>query len=237
MNAPLVVRARPPLQQRIALIAALAMAAVMIWGVFEWGRKAGGHDAIEAAKVRRALGEKVIDLEKSNEALRREIALMKAAGRVDSQAYGRVAQEIDDLQSQIAELKEQLAFYRGIMAPSEGRNGLQLETVQVRPSDGERAFRVSLVLIQAGSQNRRVSGSVRAAVVGMGPQGATRIELQEQDGAGRELQFRFRYFQILEGDVELPESFDPERIEVRLDPDGKGQDSIDVTFPWNLEEA
>ena len=70
MNAPLVVRARPPLQQRVALIAALAMAAVMIWGVFEWGRKAGGHDAIEAAKARRALGEKVIDLEKANEALR-----------------------------------------------------------------------------------------------------------------------------------------------------------------------
>ena len=52
MNAPLVVRARPPLQQRVALIAALAMAAVMIWGVFEWGRKAGGHDAIEAAITR-----------------------------------------------------------------------------------------------------------------------------------------------------------------------------------------
>ncbi len=237
MNAPLVVRARPPLQQRIALIAAVAMAAVAIWGVFEWGRKAGGHDAVAAANARRTLGEKVIGLEKDNEALRREIALMKAAGRVDSQAYGRVAQEIDDLQSQIAELKEQLAFYRGIMAPSEGRNGLQLETVQVRPSDRERAFRVSLVLIQAGPQNRRVSGSVRAAVVGNGPQGATRVELREQGGDGQDLTFRFRYFQILEGDVELPESFAPERIEVRLDPDGKGQESVDVTFPWNLEEA
>ena len=237
MNAPLVVRTRPPLQQRIALIAAVAMAAVTIWGVFEWGRKAGGHDAVAAAKARRTLGEKVIDLEKGNEALRREIALMKAAGRVDSQAYGRVAQEIDDLQSQIAELKEQLAFYRGIMAPSEGRNGLQLETVQVRPSDRERAFRVSLVLIQAGPQNRRVSGSVRAAIVGTGPQGATRVELREQGGDGQDLKFQFRYFQILEGDVELPESFAPERIEVRLDPDGKGQESVDVTFPWNLEEA
>jgi hypothetical protein len=221
----------------VALIAAVALGAMMIWGVFEWGRRAGGHDAIEASKVRRTLAEKVIGLQRDNEALRREIALMKAAGRVDSEAYGRVAQEIDDLQSQIAELKEQLAFYRGIMAPSEGRSGLQLETVQIRPSEGDQAFRVSLVLIQAGQQNRRVSGSVRAAVVGIGPEGATRVELRDQGGGVQDLKFRFRYFQILEGDVELPESFNPERIEVRLDPDGKGQDSIDVTFPWNLEEA
>lgn len=237
MNAPIVVRARPPLQQRVALIAAVALGALMIWGVFEWGRRAGGHDAIEASKARRTLAENLIGLQSDNETLRREIALMKAAGRVDSEAYGRVAREIDDLQSQISELKEQLAFYRGIMAPSEGRSGLQLETVQIRPSEGEQAFRVSLVLIQAGQQNRRVSGSVRAAVVGTGPEGAARVELRDQADGVQDLKFRFRYFQILEGDVELPESFSPERIEVRLNPDGKGQDSIDVTFPWNLEEA
>jgi len=237
MNRPLVVRSRPPLIQRAALVAALGLGALMIWGVFEWGRRAGGHNAIEAAKARRALAEKILDLEAENEGLRREVALMKAAGRVDSEAYGRVSREIDDLQSQITELNAELAFYRGIMAPSEGQNGLQLQTIQIKPAAGERSFRLSLVLIQAGRQDRRVSGSLRAAVVASADDGEQRVLLREPGGEGSELRFAFRYFQILEGEVELPVGFDPQRVDVDMDADGRGSETVRISFPWEIDEA
>jgi len=225
------------LVQRAALIAGLGLGALMIWGVFEWGRRAGGHDAIESGKARRALAEKVLDLEAENEGLRREIALMKAAGRVDSEAYGRVSREIDDLLSQITELNAELAFYRGIMAPTEGQNGLQLQTIQIKPAAGERIFRLSLVLIQAGRQDRRVSGSLRAAVVGPGGSGEQRIDLREPGGEVPELRFAFRYFQILEVEVELPAGFDPERVDVEMEADGRGSETVHASFPWVIDEA
>jgi len=235
MKSPLVVRPRTPGRFRYALLAAIVLSAVTVWGVFEWGRRAGGYEALESDRARRTLASEILRLQTENENLRRELSLMKAAGRVDSEAYGRVSREIDDLHSQIVELNEELAFYRGIMAPSEGQSGLQVRTVQIEPGNGDRAYRVRLVLVQMGRQDRRISGSVRVAVVGAGATG--RVPLYAADGAAQDLQFAFRYFQILEGEVVLPEGFQPERLDVHLDPAGKGQEDLDLTFPWQTEEA
>ncbi len=237
MASPLIVRPRPPGRLRIALVAAIILGITAIWGVFEWGRRTGGFDAFEADRARRALATEIMRLQADNETLRRDISLIKAAGRVDSEAYGRVSREIDDLQSQIVELNEELAFYRGIMAPSESQNGLQVQTVQIEHGDGDGDYRVRLVLVQVGRQNRRISGSLQVAVVGTGPGGNQRLPLQATEGEGQDLRFAFRYFQILEGNVVLPSDFRPERLEVRLDPAGKGQESVDLTFPWQTEEA
>jgi hypothetical protein len=216
-------------------VAAVVLGSVTVWGAFEWGRRAGGYDALEADRARRSLASEILRLQTENENLRRELSLMKAAGRVDSEAYGRVSREIDDLHSQIVELNEELAFYRGIMAPGEGQTGLQVQTVQIEPGDGDRVYRVRLVLVQMGRQNRRVSGSVRVAVVGA--RGTAPVPLQAPDNEAQDLQFAFRYFQILEGEVVLPEGFQPERLDVHLDPAGKGQEDVDLTFPWQTEEA
>lgn len=216
-------------------MAAIVLGSVTVWGAFEWGRRAGGYDALEADRARRSLASEILRLQTENENLRRQLSLMKAAGRVDSEAYGRVSREIDDLHSQIVELNEELAFYRGIMAPSEGQTGLQVQTVQIEPGDGDRVYRVRLVLVQMGRQERRISGSVRVAVVSAG--GAVRVPLQAPEDEAQDLQFAFRYFQILEGEVVLPEGFQPERLDVHLDPAGKGQEDVDLTFPWQTEEA
>ena len=237
MNRPLVVRPRPPGRLRIALLAAVILGAVTVWGVFEWGRRTGGYDALEADRARRVLASEIMELQANNESLRRELALLKAAGRVDSEAYGRVAGEIDDLHSQIVELNEELAFYRGIMAPTDGQNGLQVQTVQIEPAEGDRAYHVRLILVQVGRQDRKVSGKLMVAIVGTSAGGGDRVPLRARDSEGQDLQFAFRYFQILEGETVLPEGFTPERLEVHIDPAGKGQDDIDLTFPWQTEEA
>jgi len=237
MKAPLVVRPRPPGRLGIALFAAIVLGATTIWGVFEWGRRTGGFDALEADRARRALASEIMRLQSDNETLRRQLSLLKAAGRVDSEAYGRVSREIDDLHSQIVELNEELAFYRGIMAPTDGQNGVQVQTVQIEPADGDRAYRVRLVLVQVGRQDRRISGSLRVAIVGVGAKGSDRLALRAPDDDGQDLRFAFRYFQILEGEVTLPAGFRPERLDVHLDPAGRGQDEIDLTFPWQTEEA
>ncbi len=237
MKSPLVVRPRPPGRLRIALTAAIVLGTITVWGVFEWGRRAGGFDALEADRARRALAAEIMRLQSDNESLRRELSLMKAAGRVDSEAYGRVSREIDDLHSQIVELNEELAFYRGIMAPTEGQTGLRVQTVQIEPADADRAYRVRLVLVQVGRQDRRISGSVRVTIVGADANGSDRLALEGPDDKGQDLRFAFRYFQILEGEVVLPAGFRPERLEVHLDPAGKGQDELDLTFPWQTEEA
>lgn len=219
------------------LYAAAVLAALAIWGVFEWGRRAGGHDALEMMQVRQQLAESIAALETENVDLRREISLMRAAGRVDKEAYGRVSREIDDLESQVAELNEELAFYRDVMSPSDGDSQLKVQTVQIQPGDGERAYRLRLVLVQPGPQDQRVTGSLDVALSGDGDDGKTRLSLDDLGGNPDELRYAFRYFQILEQEVRLPEGFEPERVEIRLDPARRGADDVEATFPWRLEDV
>lgn len=219
------------------LYAAAVLAALATWGVFEWGRRAGGHDALETMQVREELADQIAALELENVDLRREIALMKAAGRVDKEAYGRVSREIDDLESQVAELNEELAFYRDVMSPSDGDSQLQVQTVQIQQGDGERAYRLRLVLVQPGPQDQRVTGSLDVALSGNGSDGKTRLSLDDLGGRPDDLRYAFRYFQILEQDITLPEGFEPERVEIRLNPARRGADDIEADFPWRIEDA
>jgi hypothetical protein len=236
MKTPLVVKARPPPKTRIALLAAIGLGLLSIWGIFEWGRRAGGFDMLEAGQARQSLAEQILTLQSENEELRRALALMRAADGVDREAYRRVARELDDLQSQIAELNEELAFYRGIMTPAEGQAGLQVQTVQIVPVDGHRAYQLRLILVQAGRNDRQVSGTLSVAVAGEGPEGARTLALQDLSDSTEGLAYAFRYFQVLEQEIMLPELFLAERVDVRIRPKGRGQGAAEVSFPWLLKE-
>ena len=63
------------------------------------------------------------------------------------------------------------------------------------------------------------------------------MSLADLAGEADDLRYAFRYFQILEREVTLPEGFRPERIDIRLRPARRGADDIEVSFPWRLEEA
>ena len=236
MKTPLVVKTRPPPKTRIALLAAIGLGLLSIWGIFEWGRRAGGFDMLEAGQARQSLAEQILTLQSENEELRRALALMRAADGVDREAYRRVARELDDLQSQIAELNEELAFYRGIMTPAEGQEGLQVQTVQIVPVDGHRAYQLRLMLVQAGRNDRQVSGTLSVAVAGEGPDGARTLALEDLSDSTEGLAYAFRYFQVLEQEIMLPELFLAERVDVRIRPKGRGQGAAEVSFPWLLKE-
>ncbi|UCC15523.1 MAG: hypothetical protein JSW21_06285 [Gammaproteobacteria bacterium] len=235
MKTPLVVKKRPPPKTRIALLAAIGLGMLSIWGIFEWGRRDGGYSLVEAGQAREALAEQILALQSENEELRRALALMRAADGVDREAYRRVARELDDLQSQIAELNEELAFYRGIMTPAEGQAGLQVQTVQIEPADGDRSYRLRLILVQAGRNDRQVAGNLSVSVAGVGADGARVLPLEQMGGTTESLQYDFRYFQVLEQEVMLPDSFRAERVDVRIMPKGRGRGDAEVSFPWVVE--
>jgi hypothetical protein len=237
LETPIIVSGQGSSRLRTVLVVAAVLGAFTVWGVFEWGRRAGGHDALEATRMRQALADQISTLEIENADLRRELALMRAAGRVDRESYGRVSREIDDLESQVAELNEELAFFRGIMSPADGDAELQVQTVQIHPAGGDRAYRLRLVLVQPGPQDKRVTGALEVAVSGDDGAGKRRLSIAELGGEPADLRYAFRYFQIVEREITLPEGFSPERIDIRLRPARRGADEIELSFPWRLDDA
>ena len=235
MANKLVIRQNTPARARWMLAIAAVLAFLALWGLFESGRKAGGFDRFDAARQRADLRAEIATLEEQNETLERELAIARTADKIEQEAYGQVSEELGDLQSQIAELNKELAFYRGIMAPADGNSGLQIQAVQLFENGGDRDFQLKLVLIQAGPQDRRVKGSVEVALLaGNNGEGeARRLDLQEVAEDSADLLYSFRYFQVLERDLTLPDDFQPVEIEVNLKPSSK-DDAIVAAFPWRL---
>jgi hypothetical protein len=238
MSDRLVIKRHAPGRGRSILAAALVLGIVSLWGLFEWGRKAGGYERIEATRVEAELREELGRLEAANDDLARQLAVVETARKVEDQAYGQVSAELDDLQSQIAELQKELAFYRGIMSPADGREGLQIQTLQLSENGGDGRYQLKLVLIQAGPQNKRVNGAVDVALVGPRSGGTEprRLNLAEVASSADDMSYSFRYFQVLERDFVLPDDFLPAEIEVNIKPSSKG-DPVVAAFPWRPETS
>ena len=243
MPSKLIVKSHEPTRLRVAVAALVLLLIAGSWGLFEWGRKAAGYNRVEAARVRGALNDQISALEKDNATFRRDLALLRTSDRVDQEAYGQVSVELDDLQSQIAELNEELAFYRGIMSPSDGRSGLQIKAVQISPGTDPGNFNLRLILVQAGRHDSRVQGNVDFSIVGESIAaendelaGPVTINLSQLTGETDKLRYSFRYFQVLERDLGLPQGFEPKTIEISLSGGRKGNE-VSASFPWQITDS
>jgi hypothetical protein len=240
MPSKLIVKSHEPKRLQIAVAALALLVVAGAWGLFEWGRKAAGYNRIEAARVRGELNDRISVLNKENETFRRDLAVLRTSDRIDQEAYSQVSVDLDDLQSQIAELNEELAFYRGIMSPSDGRSGLQIKAVQISPGSDSGDFSLRLILVQAGRHDTRVQGGVDLSVVGESIAAdkdqsvdPITINMSQLTGETDKLRYSFRYFQILDRDISLPVGFRPDTVEVSLS-GGRKADAVLASFPWQI---
>ena len=73
MSDRLVIKRKTSGRARFFLAAAALLGMLALWGLFEWGRKAGGHDRIQAAQERSELQAEIAELESANEDLERQL--------------------------------------------------------------------------------------------------------------------------------------------------------------------
>ena len=233
----LVVKPHHPWKTRALWILGALLLLVGGYTLFDYGRFLAGFDSDEASQVQLELLQVKKRLEGEIEGLRQEKALLQRARQIERQAYDELDSTIKNLQAEILELKEELAFYRGIVSPREASTGLQLQKFSLEPNGPSRSFHYKVVLTQVLKNDRLASGEVQLhldGIEGTEPKSLTLKDVTEK--SVNELRYRFKYFQNLEGDIELPENFTLLRATVRILPRGYERDSIEKTIDWSIEE-
>jgi hypothetical protein len=215
-------------------ILALALA-LLLWIVFEVGRSQAGYSITRSFGERRALQSDVKRLSERVAELEGQLATTEIAKRVDKESYAQVEKSLADLQQQLGEQSQELAFYRGIVSPADGTAGLRVQRVLVQPGAEPQHFRLRLVLIQAARQDQTVQGTV--AITLDGKRGGRDVSLPlEELGRDKPLPFSFRYFQEVEAEVVVPHDFVPSRVQVEVRP--RGADApVRASSPWKVETA
>ncbi|UCE89828.1 MAG: hypothetical protein JSW10_03080 [Pseudomonadota bacterium] len=233
----LVVKAHRPWLSRLLLALMVLAGVVGGWSLYEYGRYRAGYDGIAAEQERDQLAATLDERDDEVRELREKVAVLERAAQVERQAYDEVKASLLVLQDEMLELNEELAFYRGIVSPRQAAEGLQLQSFRLEPNGLVRGYRYKIVLTQVLKNTRSTYGKVKLRLEGMAD-GRSRV-LGLADVSQKkvsELDYRFKYFQALEGNIELPKGFKPQRVAIQVLPRGKSKSAIEKTFDWHGEE-
>lgn len=234
----LVVKQRSVWHSWLGLAGIALFSLVLAWGIFEFGRYRGGHDAKAAAVAISVLQGQISGLEQQHSALREQSAILERSGQIERQAYKQLEGAVTGLQDEILELKAELAFYRGIVSPEDANAGLSLQGFELSTGALPRQYHFKVVLTQVLNNGTVVRGNMRLEVAGLlqGEQKSYTLEQlsdrQEKEG----IAFRFKYFQIIDGDFILPEGFEPSKVNLIVIPKSSKHKKLTQPFDWVVTE-
>ena len=172
------------------------------------------------------------------EQLRQQVANLTLSSEVDRQANDSVRNEVIDLREQIASLEADISFYRGLMAPGDEASGLKIGEVSLTARNEPRHFNYKFVLQQLATQHSVISGAIEITLVGRRAGESERLALYEvsDEVDDNDIKLRFKYFQNIEGDMMLPEGFEPEKIELVAQSTGKNAAEAKKSVSWRVRD-
>ncbi|MFT4721657.1 MAG: hypothetical protein ACI9SB_002834 [Candidatus Azotimanducaceae bacterium] len=218
------------------IIVCLAVFGAVSWLTYDYGLDQGLATKVEVIEERDALRSALEGSEATLGELRQQVADLKLGGQVDTRANEEVRLAVESLQTQIAELNEEIRFYKGVMVPNADAKGLRVERLDLRQSGVVHRYRYSLMLTQVVDKHDFVGGVVDVSLVGTQSGEARTYTLSELDAEiSAEIRFRFRYFQNIEGELVLPADFAPTKIVVAVRSSGRGTNGTERTFAWQVK--
>lgn len=215
---------KPYTPWRIRIMLALSMVGLVVggWMLFDFGRSSGGYDSLRVGSELQQLRDEAVQLRQEVKTLRQKAAKLEIALKVDKQANDKVKDSLAAMQQDNLELREELQFYRSIVSPTQARPGVHIHNFKIAPGEDERRYRYNLTLIHIqGPQEhgRQASGIVHLTIVGRKNGAPATLALRQITAPKhKNIRFSFRYFKRYEGNLILPEGFEPRSIVVKAVP-------------------
>lgn len=227
-----IIRRHTPLRTLLLRTAALLIGLFALYVVFEFGRYSAGFDRASASQQRSELLQVIAGLKGQIQALHAQVAQLQTLQAGATREHEEVGQEIAELQAQIDRDRQDLAVYRGVIAPASSGTALQVQQLRITTGDAPNHFVAHLTLMQAGKPDATVKGDVSLRVSGMF-NGAT--SFVDALGGPPNGVVNFRYYQAEEYQIALPDGFAPSGVSVTLR-DGRGNGTeATQNFPWRID--
>ena len=231
----LVVKPRysPGVLMILAVGAVLALLAAG-YGLYGEGLSRAGFDRAAAVSRLDADAARIAALRAENQKLQGQLAQAQRDLQMNQAAYHDLNKSLSASLSSALKLQEEVDFYRGIVAPTDKEAGVTIRNFAVEPvtggdnAGGDNEYEYRLVLIQALIHARKVVGRIHFDI--SGEQGGKTASVSFPPPVDKPIFINFKYFQDVEGKLELPAGFAPTGVTVSLLTQGQGK--IERSFPW-----
>lgn len=238
------VRPRDPRRSgrlRLALLLLILAVPAAFYGGSWWHARSTQAALLEY----QALHGRVLEQGQEIDRLRQRLAVVSSGETVAQQANEQSRLTIKLLEEQIFKQQQDLAFYKGVLAPASRREGLRIRTFELQATDVPGVFRYKILLSRVGKDDKPLEGQLQVTVEGRQGDKEVSLELASLSQGGSDplgdqsIPFAFRHFQAIPeagrfAELKLPEGFMPRQVKVRAEV--KGEKALERTFNWIDQE-
>ena len=215
-------------RRRIA-VTALCLVALLFgaWGLWRtW--------APEPADARAQIDERDDRLEAQQEVieeLQQRVATLSRSDEISRDANRELQGTLAERDEEIAALRADVDFYERFVGATAQRRGLAVHELQLAPR-GDGAWHFTATLTQNLNRGVINRGDLVLEIEGTSDGRLRKLDWKQlrQDPQAAAVDYSFRYFQQVEGDLVLPDGFQPVRVAVRLAP--AGGNAVTQDFDW-----
>jgi hypothetical protein len=187
----------------------------LLWLGWQHGLAAG--EAQSEGGPLRLLATQNAELERTNAALKSEVAVLERQIQIERATYTDLARQVKELSNENARLREDAALVQAISAADSKVDGVKVSSVRIEPNGvpGEYSYRV--VLLQTGSRSKQFLG--RYDLVINVVQNGERIGItlpRTAETADAHYQLDFRVHQRIAGTFKVPASAVVKSVQLRV---------------------
>ena len=203
--------------------------------IYEYGNNQGLELKVEVVREKELVSKQLVEARVLISEMRQQLSDLTLGGEIDNQANEEVRQTIENQRNLLAAQDEEINFYKGVRVPNAGSKGLRIERLDVS-SNAAGKVRYSLLLTQVVDKRGYVEGGVQLSLLGQNDGQEKALQLGEQGRDKAEaIKFRFRYFQNIAGEVQLPRGFVPREFMVVAQSSEPIAQRLEKTFDWPLK--
>ncbi len=222
------------LAMRVVFVVAIA---IVCFVSFRYGYFDALKNQQQAIQERDQLQLKTVQSAEEIKGLVKRVAQLTQAGIVDRKANEEVRHTVKTLNDKIFQLEQDIVFYKKVMSPDSNEKGLVIGQLDINATDNSRRFKYRAVLKQLGAAEKVVQGYVNINIIGRRNAEETSIPLRELSINEEHLniKLRFKYFQNIVGELEVPDDFIPDKVQIVAVSKVPFKKKVSKNFSWVVQ--
>ena len=171
-------------------------------------------------------------------AARGDLEMQRTRHEVDRHALELLRSEMAAEIERTAELEEGLSFYRSMVVADDLAKGLSLRAPELVPGDDPNHVKYRIFVQQKDREYEMVEGRLSVEIYGISGDREVSFPLAELSSSFDEkaATLHFRYFQAIEGEITLPDGFEPKGVKLLARARKPREMEARKQFPWALQE-
>lgn len=167
-------------------------------------------------------GVAAVQIQAENRAISKQLVLAERQLQIERATRSSASREMAALQDEILRLKEDVAFYKGILDESGSAGVAQLHSVKLAKGSRPGEYQYQILLVQSGRHDKMVKGRLRL-VLQVTQDGKSMGRNIEGAGGQHNQTVSFKYYQRVAGTFNVPADVQAQTLVVEFNESDKQQ--------------